>query len=90
MRTMFPRVADGVWADVVAGDLRLRLFSGQTWCGPVAAVYDMRSHTWTRREWANDIEDGKGRAAQLAKAYLGAVSGSLDLPALEWKPTGQK
>jgi hypothetical protein len=87
---MLPESTECVWAEVVAGDLRLGLFSGQTWCGAVAALGDMRSLTWLSREWANDIEDGKKRAAQLAKAHLGVVSGSLDLPALEWKPAGQK
>ena len=69
MRGMFPRVGDGVWADAVAGDQHLRLFSSEIGLGPAAAVFNMNSKSWIAREWADDVEDGKRRAVELAKGF---------------------
>ncbi len=82
---VLPMLTEGVWAEVeVAGEL-LRLFSEQNAQGIQASVYSVNTRTWIApSEPVDDIEQGKDRAEELAKAYLKTV-GSLSLPPLKWK-----
>ena len=76
---------DGVWAEVEVGGEHLRLFSEHNAIGIQASVYNVKTRTWIApSESVEDIEEGKERAANYAKAYLERVA-SLKLPSLQWK-----
>jgi hypothetical protein len=78
-------LTDGVWAEVEVGGEHLRLFSEDNAQGIQASVYNVRTKTWIApSEAVEDIEQGKDRAIELARAYLKRVS-KLDLPPLQWK-----
>jgi hypothetical protein len=78
-------LTDGVWAEVVAGDEHLRLFSEHNAQGVQASVYNVTANTWIApSEPVEDIEEGKDRAAEHARAYL-KRKGNLELPPLQWK-----
>jgi hypothetical protein len=81
---MFLKSGDGVWADANDKEHNLRLFSSVTELGWVGAVFDLKGKVWVAREWADDIESGKFRAQEIAKAVL------KNTPELRWKPNGQK
>jgi len=75
----------GVWAEVEVGGEHLRLFSEHNAQGIQASVYNVKTKTWIApSEPAEDIEQGKDRAEELAKAYLKHFA-NLDLPPLQWK-----
>lgn len=60
----------GMWADVQIGDNHLRLFSERNAQGVQVSVYDVNSKRWlVPSEPADDIEDGKERAAIYAKVF---------------------
>jgi hypothetical protein len=76
---------DGVWAEVEVGGEHLRLFSEHNAQGIQASVYNVKTRTWIApSEPVDDIEQGKDRAANYAKAYLERVA-SQELPSLQWK-----
>ena len=76
---------EGVWAEVEVAGEHLRLFSEQNAQGIQASVYSVKTRTWIApSEPVDDIEQGKDRAEEIAKAYLKTVA-SLDLPPLKWK-----
>jgi hypothetical protein len=78
-------LTDGFWVQVEVGGEHLRLFSEQNAQGIQASVYNVKTKTWIApSEPVDDIERGKDRAEELAKAYLNSVA-SLDLPPLQWK-----
>jgi hypothetical protein len=78
-------LTEGVWAQVEVGGEHLRLFSEQNAQGIQVSVYNVKTKTWIApSETVEDIEQGKDRAEELAKAYLKRVA-SLDLPPLQWK-----
>jgi hypothetical protein len=78
-------LTDGVWAEVQVGDEHLRLFSEHNAQGIQVSVYNVKTRTWIApSEPVDDIEDGKQKAANYAKAYLNRVTGQ-DLPSLQWK-----
>jgi hypothetical protein len=78
-------LTDGVWAEVQVGDEHLRLFSEHNAQGIQVSVYNVKTRTWIApSESVDDIEEGKQRAADYAKAYLVRVAGQ-DLPPLQWK-----
>jgi hypothetical protein len=78
-------LTDGVWAEVEVGGEHLRLFSEHNAQGIQASVYNVKTRTWIApSESVEDIEEGKERAANYAKAYLERVA-SLKLPSLQWK-----
>jgi hypothetical protein len=80
-----PMLTEGVWAQVEVGGEHLRLFSEQNAQGIQVSVYNVKTKTWIApSETVEDIEQGKDRAEELAKAYLKRVA-SLDLPPLQWK-----
>jgi hypothetical protein len=75
----------GVWAEIKVGDEHLRLFSEQNAQGVQASVYNVTAKNWIApSEPADDIEQGKDRAAAYARAYL-QKAGHLEMPLLEWK-----
>jgi hypothetical protein len=76
---------EGVWAEVIVGRERLRLFSEQTPSGVQASVYNVNEKTWIApSESVEDIDQGKDRAERYAAAYLRRVADS-ELPPLNWK-----
>jgi hypothetical protein len=78
-------LTDGVWAEVEIGGEHLRLFSEHNVQGIQASVFSVKTRTWIApSEPVDDIEQGKDRAEELAKAHLKRVAG-LDLPPLQWK-----
>jgi hypothetical protein len=75
---------DGVWAEVKVGGEHLRLFSEHSAQGIQASVYNAATRTWiVPSEPVDDIEDGKEKAEEYARAYLKAAR--LELPPLVWK-----
>ena len=75
----------GVWAEVEVKGEHLRLFSEHNAQGIQASVYNVKTKTWVApSEPVDDIEDGKDRAAEHARAYLKRTA-SLELPPLQWK-----
>jgi hypothetical protein len=78
-------LSDGVWAEVKAGSEHLRLFSEHNAQGVQASVYNVTTKSWIApSEPVEDIEQGKARATECARAYLKLV-GNSDLPPLTWK-----
>jgi len=75
----------GVWAEIKVGDEHLRLFSEHNAQGVQASVYNVNAKNWVApSEAVEDIEQGKDRAAEHARAYL-EKAGYGEMPALEWK-----
>jgi hypothetical protein len=80
-------LAEGVWAEVQIGTEHLRLFSENSAQGTQVSVYNVNTKSWIApSESVEDIEQGKGKAMEYAKAYLKHIA-NLELPALEWKPS---
>ncbi len=78
-------LTEGVWAEVKVGDEHLRLFSEHNAQGVQASVYNVKANAWIApSEPVDDIEDGKDRAAEYARAYLKRTA-NLELPVLQWK-----
>jgi uncharacterized Fe-S cluster protein YjdI len=78
-------LTEGVWAEVIVGNERLRLFSEHSAQGVQASVYNVNTKNWIAPSQAvEDIEDGKERAAECAQAYLKQAA-NLELPPLNWK-----
>lgn len=78
-------LAEGVWAEVVVNGEHLRLFSEHNAQGVQTSVYNVTTKTWIApSEPVGDIEEGKDRAAEYARAYLKRAANT-DLPPLEWK-----
>ncbi len=76
---------EGLWADVQVGNEHLRLFSERNAQGVQASVYNVNARHWIApSETVDDIEQGKEKAAEYAKAYLKRAA-NIDLPSLKWK-----
>lgn len=76
---------EGFWAEVRVGDEHLRLFSEHNAMGVQASVFNVKANAWIApSEAVEDIEQGKDRAAEYAKAYLKRAA-NLELPPLNWK-----
>ena len=59
----------GVWAEIKVGDEQLRLFSERNAQGVQASVYNVIAKKWVApSEPVDDIEQGKDRAAEYARA----------------------
>lgn len=81
---------EGVWAEIKAGDVHLRLFSEQSAQGVQASVFNVTAKQWIApSETVEDIEQGKDRAAAHASAYLMRTA-NLELPPLNWKKSRTK
>jgi hypothetical protein len=75
---------EGVWAEIKAGGEHLRLFSEHNALGVQASVYDVNAKRWIApSESVEDIEQGKEKTAEYAKAYLKPAN--VELPPLTWK-----
>jgi hypothetical protein len=78
-------LTNGVWAEVKVGNEHLRLFSEHNAQGVQASVYNVTTKSWLApSEPVEDIEQGKERAAERARAYLRRAPHS-ELPPLTWK-----
>jgi hypothetical protein len=76
-------LAEGVWAEVIVNGEHLRLFSEHNAQGVQTSVYNVMTKTWIApSEPVDDIEEGKDRAAEYARAYLKHAANA-DLPPLE-------
>jgi hypothetical protein len=76
---------EGVWAEVRVGGEHLRLFSEHNALGVQVSVYNVKAKTWIApSEPVEDIDQGKQRAAEYARAYLRQASNT-ELPTLNWK-----
>ena len=72
---VLPMLTEGIWAEVEVAGEHLRLFSEQNAQGIQASVYSVNTRTWIApSETVDDIEQGKDRAEELAKAYLKTVA----------------
>jgi hypothetical protein len=80
----------GVWAEVIVGGEHLKLYSEDSGQGVHVSVYNVHAKKWIApSETANDIEEGKDKAAAYAKAYLKHAANA-DLPPLTWKKARSK
>jgi hypothetical protein len=76
---------EGVWAEIKVGGEHLRLFAEHNAQGVQASVYNVNAKSWIApSEAVDDIEQGKEKAAEYAKAYLRKTAGA-ELPRLTWK-----
>jgi len=75
---------EGVWAEIRIGSEHLRLFSESNAQGVQSSVFNAVTKTWVApSEAVRDIEEGKDRAANHAREFLGRAG--LELPILQWK-----
>ncbi len=75
----------GVWAEVKVGNEHLRLFSEHNAQGVQTSVYNVNTKSWIApSEAVDDIEEGKEKAADLARKFLKQTTNS-ELPPLHWK-----
>jgi len=78
-------LTEGVWAEIKVGAEYLRLFSEHNAQGVQASVYNVNTKSWIApSEPVDDIEQGKGKAEDYARAYLKRAANS-ELPPLIWK-----
>jgi hypothetical protein len=83
-------LAEGVWAEVIVSGQHLRLFSEHNAQGVQTSVYNVTTKTWIApSEPVEDIEQGKDRAVEYARAYAKHLANA-DLPALEGKKARSK
>jgi hypothetical protein len=76
---------EGFWAEIKIGGEHLRLFSERNALGVQASVYNVNTKSWIApSEPAEDIQQGKEKAAAYAGAYLRRIA-NLELPPLVWK-----
>jgi len=83
IRPGFPILGDGYQADVVANSHHLKLFAEVALLGYDAVVFDVNTNVRVSKESADNLDDAKEKAEQLAAAYLrhrGAV-----LPPAQWE-----
>jgi hypothetical protein len=77
-------LTEGFWAEIKLGSEHLRLFSEHSAQGVQASVYDVNGRKWIApSEEVEDIEQGKDKAAEHARAYLKSVNA--EVPPLVWK-----
>ena len=78
-------LTEGAWAEVKVATEHLRLFSEHNAQGVQASVYNVNTKSWIApSETVGDIEEGKERTEEYAKAYLERAANS-ELPPLNWK-----
>jgi hypothetical protein len=75
---------EGFWTEIKVGSEHLKLFSEHNAQGVQVSVYDVNGKKWIApSEAVDDIEEGKDKATEYAKAYLKLAS--VELPPLIWK-----
>ncbi len=73
---------EGVWAEIKVGGEHLRLFAEHNAQGVQASVYNVNMKSWIApSEAVDDIEHGKEKAMEYAKAYVRKTIGG-ELPRL--------
>jgi hypothetical protein len=78
-------LTEGVWAEIKLGGEHLRLFAEHSAQGVQASVYNVNTKSWIApSETVDDIEDGKDKATEYARAYLRKTIGG-EVPPLVWK-----
>ncbi len=78
-------LTEGVWAEIIVGNVHLRLFSEHNAQGVQVSVYNVNTKSWIApSEAVDDIESGKERAADLARNFLKKTTNS-ELPPIKWK-----
>jgi hypothetical protein len=78
-------LTEGVWAEIKVGGEHLRLFAEHNAQGVQASVSNVITKSWIApSEAVDDIEQGKDKAAEYAKAYLRKTIGR-ELPRVVWK-----
>ena len=76
---------EAVWPEIKVGGEHLRLFAEHNAQGVQASVYNVKSKSWIApSEAVDDIEQGKEKAAEYAKAYRRNAAGR-EHPRLTWK-----
>jgi hypothetical protein len=76
---------EGVWAEIKVGGEHLRLFAEHNAQGVQASVYNLNAKSWIApSEAVDEIEQGKEKAAEYAKAYIRKAA-CAELPPLTWK-----
>lgn len=76
---------EGVWAEIRVGEEQVQLFSEHNAQGVQVSVYNVKAKRWIApSETVENIEQGKDRAVEYARAYLKHAT-NLDLPPLHWK-----
>src|SRR3984885_13063761 len=64
-------LTEGAWAEIKVGNEHLRLFSEHNAQGVQVSVYNVKTKSWIApSEIVEDIEQGKERAADLARNFL--------------------
>jgi hypothetical protein len=88
--SLFPRIGEGVQAELVVGNWHLVLVCTETGVGPSAGLFNAKTDQWIDRQWAADIEDAKRKAEQSARELLrlSGVPPDTPFPTLEWKKAG--
>ena len=75
---------EGFWAEVKIDGEHLRLFSEHNAQGVQASVFDAKNKKWIApSEPVEDIDQGKEKATEYAKAHLKRLG--IELPPLIWK-----
>jgi len=76
---------EGFWAEIKTGSEHVRLFSEHNAQGIQMSVYDVaRKCCIAPSETVADIEQGKEKATEYAKAHLQRI-GESEMPPLVWK-----
>jgi hypothetical protein len=73
MANLFPPEGAGFVCDLKCNEEHLRLFSAMNSSngGWTASLFDVNAKTWlSKDQWANDAEDGKHKAEEVAKLRL--------------------
>jgi hypothetical protein len=83
---VFPQDGQGFCAELKVGnDYHILLMAIHTGVGPMAAIYDVRANKWWReRQWAEDIEDAKKKAADIVRVYYRGLHLRDPFPTLVW------
>jgi hypothetical protein len=83
IRPGFPIQGDGYQADVSASGRHLKLFAEVALLGYDAVVFDANTNTRVAKESADNLDDAKQKAAQLAAAYLRHQDA--EIPHVKWE-----
>jgi len=76
---------EGFWSEVKVADEHLRLLSERSGKVVQVSVYNVNAKSWIAlSEPVGDIEQGKEKAEEYARAYLKRAA-NLELPPLKWK-----
>jgi hypothetical protein len=83
IRPGVPIAGDGYQADVQVKDQHLKLFSEVALLGYDSVVFDVNTSTRVAKESADNLDDARKKAEELAAAYLRHYDA--DLPKVNWE-----